>query len=147
MNIASILDSTVAQQTPVVLMTFAFHLPVDYSRDAFLQQGLSYGEGFFRIPVESWGPAEGVAAAVAAHNREIRDLAERREDVVFVDQHKRLSHEGHLFSDVCHLTDAGIETFVDGLVQTLLDNEAAVGLKLAPAGELERNPERRTGDR
>ena len=57
-NIESIVEASRANNRPVVLMTFAFHLPADYTRERFEQRRLDYGRGVHELPAELWGKPE-----------------------------------------------------------------------------------------
>src|SRR5262249_50374277 len=106
-----------AQGTAVVLMTFAIHLPPDYTQEAFLARRLSYAVPP-RDVVELWGRPEHVAAAVAAHNRAGRSVGERCGGQG--SEQGRLWRGGRRsFADVCHFPAAGKERFVDNLVGDL----------------------------
>ncbi len=106
------------QATPVLLMTFAYWEAPGYSKERFLAGKLAYGHGGFELPTEVWGKPENVVAALEAHNREIRQLAET-EGVIFVDQAKQMPHDGRHFADICHLTDQGCRRFVENLMPSL----------------------------
>ena len=99
----------------VLVMTFAYHQPDDYTLDRFKAGTLDYGPGErpYKTPTELWGKPEHVLAAITTHNRVIREVAARHDKVIFVDQEALLSKSGSHFADVCHLTSDGIATFVD----------------------------------
>ena len=52
---------------PVLLATFAVHVPPGYSREAFDAGSLGYAKHGF--PIEIWGRPENVVLAVQRHNR------------------------------------------------------------------------------
>lgn len=112
-NLESILRFAKAKKTPVLLMTFATHLPKEYSRAAFEAGKLDYGKGQYQLAVEVWGTPNGVRDAVEAHNGAIRKLHDRYPGADFIDMNARLPRDGATFSDVCHLTPAGLGRFVE----------------------------------
>ena len=59
-----------------------------------------------------------VSAGVVAHNTVIRELQAARQ-TPFVDQAALIPHERRLFNDICHLTVAGSELFVDNMMDAL----------------------------
>ena len=117
-NVEGIVKSAQSRSSRVLLMTFAYWLPADYSKQKFLDHRLGYGTGRHELPVEVWGLPENVVAAIEAHNQEIRKLV-KREDVIFIDQQKEMPRDGRHFSDVCHLTNEGCEKFVENMLPAI----------------------------
>lgn len=115
-NIESIVTLAEQRRTPVVLMTFAYYIPADYSRTRFEAGRLDYGAGSYRLAAEVWGRPRNVAATVDAHNRVIREIRKQHGNVLFVDQRRLLAEKNLSFSDPCHLSDTGINDFVANLV-------------------------------
>jgi hypothetical protein len=99
---------------PLVLQTYAYYIPPDYSEAAFTARTLDYGAHI--SPVAQWGEPAYVAAAVDAHNAAVRDLAARHPGVTFVDQQALIPKGKAYFNDCCHLTDAGCKRFVENLL-------------------------------
>jgi hypothetical protein len=118
-NLAAILDVAAARGDPVVLATFALHVPESYSLDAFRRRELDYL--LFVSPIEIWGERDHVVAAVAAHDGAIRRLAASRPGVRLVDVDARLPRSARTFNDVCHLTNEGSAEFARLVVPTLLE--------------------------
>ncbi|MCH8828147.1 MAG: hypothetical protein IID45_01070 [Planctomycetes bacterium] len=118
-NIESIVAAAESEGIPVALMTFAWHIPDNYSRQRFMQRELDYGSGHFQLETELWGRPRHVAATIAVHNAVIRKLASRHRNVCFVDQQELMPHNGRHFSDLCHLTQQGCRRFVSHLMSVL----------------------------
>jgi lysophospholipase L1-like esterase len=116
-NLEAIVSSARERKIPVVLMTFATYLPEDYTEERFRAGQLDYGKGQFQLPTEVWGHPPDVLAAVKVHNAVIRDVAERFDNVRFVDQEKLLPRNGKVFADVCHLTPHGCRLFAKNLAR------------------------------
>jgi hypothetical protein len=112
-----IVTAATARGTRVVLMTFALHVPANYTEAACTEGQLDYANKR-PDPVELWGKPEYVTAAVEQHNAVIRDLAAQH-PVVLVDQHALLPRNGKVFSDCCHLTDEGCALFVANVLGAL----------------------------
>ncbi|MGE3803650.1 MAG: hypothetical protein AB7K24_03140, partial [Gemmataceae bacterium] len=130
-NVARILDLAQERGDPVLLMSFAYYIPTDYSRAAFKERRLDY-DGHFH-DVETWGTVDSVSAAIDAHNAVIRHLAATRK-LLFVDQ-RRLMPEGKLYyNDPCHLTFAGCERYIQNLLDEV-DWQAFGGKKLLLASD------------
>jgi hypothetical protein len=115
-NLETIVAAAHTARTPVVLMSFAWHIPEDYSRDRFERGALDYGDGEHRLPVELWGRPDAVGATIEVHNAAVRALATRYDNVLFIDQRELLPRDGRYFSDVCHLTADGCAAFVDNFM-------------------------------
>lgn len=108
-----------------VIATFPIHLPDNYSLKAFKAGELDYGDGKFAMPAESWGLPHNVSKTVEAHNAAVRSLAAAHEFASLVDLEALLPAGNVLFSDVCHLTQAG----EDKAASLIVDAIVADGLK------------------
>jgi hypothetical protein len=111
-NLEPIVQAAENRHAPIVLMSFAYHLPANYSDEAFRAHRLDYGRSDAATEISLWGTPEGVKAAMDAHNQVIREVAGRHPNVIFVDQKGTLPADGRHFIDPCHLTEQGIELFV-----------------------------------
>jgi hypothetical protein len=127
-NVESIVRAAQSRQRPVLLMTFAYHLPANYSHAKFQQHELDYGEGQYEMEAEVWGRPEYLRATIDAHNREIRRLASEYKNVILIDQLDLMPSEGRYFSDPCHLTDEGCRRFVTNMLPGI---QRAAGLLVA----------------
>jgi hypothetical protein len=107
-NLEPLLDSVDHGPGRLLLMTFAYYLPKNYTDEAFRAHQLDYGRGKFELGADVWGTPEGVEGAIRAHNRVIRDLAAQHQNVIFLDEEHQMPKSGTYFSDLCHLTDDGI---------------------------------------
>ncbi|MDA0832733.1 MAG: SGNH/GDSL hydrolase family protein [Planctomycetota bacterium] len=119
-NIAAILRTCRDRNIPVVLMTFPWYLPSNYTAEKLANGELDYGKGAYRMHAESWGRPENINRTMTAHNEVIHELAAEPEfasTVRFVDQVELLSASGTHFSDPCHFTPAGIERFAKNLAE------------------------------
>jgi hypothetical protein len=117
-NYEEIVTTAAARGDRLLLMTFAYHIPADYTRERCLSGVLDYGNGCPE-PVELWGRPDNVAKAVDAHNEVLRELASVHSEVVFVDQFRRLARGAATFNDCCHLTDEGCRLFVENILAAL----------------------------
>ena len=116
-NLGAVLAQARDRGDSVLLMTFAMHVPRDYSLEAFTAGRLDYGG--HRLPLETWGRPQHVQKTVAAHNDIIRRKATEFNEVLFVDQALLIEGSGEYFDDACHLTALGASVFaanaIDGL--------------------------------
>ena len=128
-NLEAILDLARERGDPVLLATFAWHLPPDYSPERFRARALDYDS--HGSAVELWGDPPNVVAGLEAHNAVIRELAAERPDVLFLDAQARMPREGRYWNDVCHLSARGGLAFAE-LIADLLESRGVLGR--APAG-------------
>lgn len=121
-NVRQIVELARSRGQPLVLMTFAYYVPPDYSEALFTARRLDYRAHL--LPIELWGAPDHVSTALAAHNAVIRRLATEYPGCVFVDQDALLPHSANYFNDVCHLTNEGCRQFVDNLLVRLFERTA-----------------------
>ena len=101
----------------LVLMTYAYHIPANYSEEAFRERALDYGT--HSSPVSLWGTPANVARAIDLHNEAVRDLAARTPGAVFVDQKGLMPVGKDYFDDCCQLTKLGSRRFVGHIMDRL----------------------------
>lgn len=126
-NLERILALAAERGDPIVLMTFAHHLPADYTLERFQRGELGYGSwpGSSASPVEIWGTPEHVRVGLAAHDRVLRELHVAHPEALFVDQTARLGGDPANFVDVCHFSPEGARRFVDGIVAAVRERGLA----------------------
>lgn len=131
-NHAALCELAVERGDPLVLLTFAWHIPAGYTLQKFGDDQLDYARwGKNRCAAELWGKAEYVAHALRLQNDEIRALAadwhtrsstaaektpQNRPEtppVRLLDMEEQLPHTGEIFIDPCHLTERGSAAFVE----------------------------------
>jgi hypothetical protein len=113
-NLDAILAEARSKGERVLIMTFAYHIPADYSAERFKSHSLDYARHC--SAVEIWGTPEQVAAGIDRHNAVIRDLAGQHGDVLLVDQQSLMPKSGRYFDDCCHFTAAGCSQFVQNIM-------------------------------
>lgn len=115
-NLERILTLAKKRGEPVVLMTFCYHLPQDYSLERFRAGNLDYC--LHRCPVEIWGMPKHIQKGLDAHNQVIREARDRfGEAVVFVDQALHMPRDKEHFNDICHLTQKGCAAFAEHILE------------------------------
>lgn len=112
-NLTALVELARARGEPVLLMTFAWYTPQDYSLEKFRAKQLDYADHDW--PLEHWGRPEHVMAALRAHNA-IIERFRGAPGVVFVDVAARMPHGAAQFHDVCHLTVAGQRRWMQAFV-------------------------------
>jgi lysophospholipase L1-like esterase len=122
-NLESILETARERGDTVVLQTYAYYIPEDYSRERMVSKSLDYQ--YYKdkpsCPVEMWGRPQNVKAAIDAQNDEIRKLAACHPELSLVEQHELIPKRGEFFVDPCHLSEAGVRRFVENLAPVVRD--------------------------
>ncbi len=130
-NLAAVADTASRRGDPLLVATFAIHLPEDYDRKAFRQLRSDYARHL--APVKLWGLPEAVRAGVLAHNAAARELAAARPDVRLADVAAAIPAQRSYFNDVCHLTVDGAVAFADTVMpQALAALETTAGRRRKP---------------
>ncbi|HEY3967487.1 MAG TPA: hypothetical protein VGM05_23200 [Planctomycetaceae bacterium] len=125
-NHEEILGAAATRGDRVLLMTFAYYLPVDPPDDLSDDQRAESGSRHSRSnPLTCWGKSEYVAAALDAQNAAIRTLAEAHPEVSFVDERALMPEDRSVFMDPCHLSEAGSRQFVENLWPAVAERLAA----------------------
>jgi len=121
-NIESILETASKRNDHVLLVTFALHIPKNYTLRKFWNRELDYATSILRLPVETWGEREHVAATVALHNDVIRKIAATHPDVHLFDMARNLPKSHRCFDDPCHLTAEGCVLFATMLDKMIVEH-------------------------
>jgi len=112
-NFAELLTLARHRHDPVLLLTYAWHLPDDYTLEKFSNHELDYARHApARCAAELWGRPADIPAILTLQNAAIRDLAQTSPHATLCDLADELPRTGVNFVDPCHLTDAGCEEFV-----------------------------------
>jgi hypothetical protein len=111
-NIENIVELAKKRGQRILLMTYAYYVPPDYSEQAFLTGNLDYEmsraeEG---VPIEIYGSPENVVKGLDVHDEIVASIAKKyRTD--FIDQRSNLKDDNESFIDVCHFSEKGIIRF------------------------------------
>lgn len=116
-NLGEIATMARERGDPLVLMTFAWHLPQGYSKEKFERREAGYALHW--VPVEAWGMPEHVAAGLDAHNAAIRELAAQHPEARLIDQEALVPRARSYWNDVCHLSTRGMQAFVENILSHL----------------------------
>ena len=114
----------------VLLLTFAYYVPDDYSNERFFAHQTDYSFSPDSVATEVWGIKENVAAAIEAHNEAIRRAARHHPEALFFDMARYMPRDREHFIDICHWTDRGREVFARGVLEAIAAHERDL---LAPA--------------
>lgn len=115
-NVEGVAELAERRGDPLLLATFAYHLPPDYTLAAFKAHQLDYARHL--CPAETWGAPANLLRALKVHNEAIRRVAGRRK-TLFVDVAGRLPCGRLCFDDPCHLTPEGCRQFVELIVEAV----------------------------
>ncbi len=111
-NHEEILDAAATRGDRVLLVTFAYYLPVDPPDEQLAESGSRRSQS---NPLTCWGKSKYVAPTLDAQNAAIRSLVEAHPEVQFVDEQALMPEQRTLFNDPCHLSEAGSRQFVENL--------------------------------
>ena len=129
-NLEEIADTAARRGDPLLVATFAIHVPEDTDRKAFRNLQSDYTRHL--APIKLWGLPEAVRAGVDAHNGIARQVAGTRDAVYLADVAAQLPAERALFNDACHFTVDGAVAFGDrvmpGVLQALSDGRRTPSL-------------------
>ncbi|MCH8333819.1 hypothetical protein IIC65_07795 [Candidatus Sumerlaeota bacterium] len=103
----------------VLLMTFSFYVPEDYTHTKFKLRTLDYAAHWF--PIKMWGTPENVVEGIKRHNEVVRDLASGPGSPILVDQERLIPFEGIYFYDICHFGPEGEQKFVENLAARIAE--------------------------
>ena len=123
-NVEEVLRVARERRQRVLLLTYAYYLPPDYTNERFLAQQTDYTFMPESVATEVWGRKENVVAAIEAHNAAIRRLAGIHPDALFFDMERYMPKDREHFIDICHWTDLGRETFARGVLEAIARHEA-----------------------
>ena len=118
-NLEKILDIAEARGEPVILMSFTYYVPGNYTFERFIEKSLDYT--IHSNPIELWGEPDNVVAGIEAHNTVLPSLAENYDNVFFIDQNNNMPKSGKYFTDICHFTVKGAQKFVDNILPVIID--------------------------
>jgi hypothetical protein len=122
-NVEQVLRIARERGQRVLLLTYAYYLPADYTNERFLARETDYTFLPESVATEVWGRKENVVAAIEAHNAEVRRIAALHPEVLFFDMERHLPKDGRHFIDICHWTDLGREAFAQGVIETIARHE------------------------
>ena len=125
-NLEAMAELAFENKQTLLLSTFAFYLPEDYSLEQWEQ-----GRGTrpdFAAPVELWGNPENVVKGIRTHNAQTRAAAAADKSTQLLDMAKLLPAKPELYIDICHLSPQGLTVFskvmADGIARAAGKQEA-----------------------
>jgi len=122
-NVQKILDIAAQRSEPVLLMTFGWYVPENYTRADLKAKKLDYAKSPAPSAVELWGSVEGVKKGLARHNEIIRNLSLKNPQAIFVDADMLIAKVGENFNDVCHLSEKGKLLLMQSFLPAISQNK------------------------
>ena len=133
-NLEEILTLAHEAGSMVAVLTFASHIPADYSFERFRAGQLDYRTtNHTGLPVELWGAPRNVAAGIRVHNKVISEVAPKFDNALLIDQSRLIPADGRYFIDICHLSNEGIAVFVDNIMAAVTPLLVSAERRLAAA--------------
>ena len=117
-NLEKIIALAESRQEKLLVMTFAYYLPQDYSLEKFNAKKLDYNR--HTLAIETWGNPQDVCAGIEAHNAIVREMVKQHRQLLFIDQQQLIPRRALYFDDICHLSLLGCRKFVDNMMNTLV---------------------------
>jgi hypothetical protein len=118
-NVRNVLRLADERRQRVLLLTYAYHLPADYTHERFQSRQTDFTFAEESVATEVWGRPDNVVRAIEAHNAALRSIAAARPDVLFFDMERFIPKDREHFIDICHWTDLGRERFTQGVLLAL----------------------------
>ena len=118
-NLEQIIKLAGLKNTPVMVMTFAYYIPSDYSLDKFNSKKLDYSK--HRSPLEWWGNPENVKSGMDAHNQVLKNVVSTNtyRKLYFIDMNNLIHKNGKNFDDACHFTQEGSREFASYMIPVI----------------------------
>jgi lysophospholipase L1-like esterase len=122
-NITTLIKEVRKDQGVPVLMTFAWTIPENYTRDAFIKNTVGYNKSihYHSYPVELWGSVEYVLEGIMKHNNVLKELS-RQYDTFLIDQEIEMGKDLIWFEDICHFSVEGAEKFAKNVAEYFIMN-------------------------
>lgn len=119
-NMNELLSQIREQGSRSLLLTFAHHIPSNYSKERFVRAKLNYNnpEEYDPCPIELWNAPSYVQRSITRNNRTLARLA-RQHDVPLIEMAEEISWDIENFGDIVHLSDVGTTRFVGLLARSI----------------------------
>ena len=119
-NVIKIIEIAEIKEEPLLIMTFSFYVPEDYTFERFVNNSLDYNRiNGYRSTIEIWGNPQNVIAGISAHNKVIKNIVENYPNIYFIDINNLIPRQGKYFNDICHFSNLGSKKFVDNIINTV----------------------------
>ena len=118
-NIEEIIQMATKRNETIILTTYAWNLPEEYTLKKFFDKQLDvYDAQLF--PVEFYGQPEHIRKGIKLHNSIIKSLATKYDAMRILDFEAKLPKTKDYFNDVCHLNQEGCSIMAKELSNVIL---------------------------
>lgn len=114
-NYKYIINNSKQRGIDVIIPTFAFYVPQNYSIEKFKNKDLDYCN--YKSPIEMWGAKENVIKGIKTHNKLICDNFKFKYAHI-IDMDSLIGKNKKNFDDICHFTKDGSKEFVSIIIKT-----------------------------
>jgi len=101
----------------LMIMTFAYYIPRDYSEEAFAAKQLDYD--LHLVNIGTWGLPGPLRRGIDAHNERIVRVHDQQPDLLYVDQRALIPDGKQYWHDCCHFTDAGCRLWAQNVAKVV----------------------------
>lgn len=118
-NLQDIIAIARQHHTKVLLSTFAYAIPENYSRKAFMANELGFvnPDNYDKRDISNWGNPAYLREGLDKTNEIIRAIGQQP-GITLLDSQQLFGESTHLFGDVCHFNDDGVDAFIQAVVAT-----------------------------
>lgn len=120
-NLEYIIKLAAIKNEQVILSSYAWYLPDNYSIEAFKRGLLDYDQQIF--PTELYGIPENVKRALIIHNELVYTLSQKHENLKYFDLNSRIPKSKEYFNDICHLNAKGCNIMMNSLNLTIREKD------------------------
>ncbi len=118
--LSGIIDIAEHNKSKMILSSFAYYIPDDYTDKGFTEKKLDYNE--HTNPISIWGLPDNVAKGIESNNHIVWNIASKN-GLPFISINSRIPHNKEYFNDICHLTEAGCRVLALELANEIIDLE------------------------
>jgi hypothetical protein len=116
-NILEIKKGCAQNNSKLLLLSYAYSLPNNYSLERFKSRQLDYVFQPNSRETEIWGEPQNVAKFLDSSNTHLAEM--NGQDVYFYDMNSHLKAHRSYFADICHFSEEGLAVFTSTLAGTI----------------------------
>ncbi len=120
-NTEEIIRLSSRKKEDLLLVSYCYFLPNNYSLEKFKTKKLSYRFEPNSRETEIWGRPKNVTGFIDSCNKMVSEL--QGKNVYFFDANSNFSIGNHYFADVCHFSKEGMEAFTSLISKQILSIE------------------------
>ncbi len=116
-NLERLVSTAAVRGDRLMIMTFAYYIPENYSEEAFAAKQLDY-DGHL-IAIRTWGLPHLVRNGTDAHNERIVRVHQQHPELLFVDQRSMIPDGKQFWHDCCHFTEDGCRFWAQNVAKAV----------------------------